>query len=250
MSFKETMIKNRTWIMVGMGITGLIGSGVRAVTVTPKALLHLEEEKDILQTEELKPLDYVRACWKDYLPPITLALASTTLIISAQHINMKESALLAGACAATEQAFRAYADKTLEVVGEEKVEEIKHAITKDRMERVLPPQTDILAQIDNGDVLCFEGFSGRYFYSTREKIRGAENNLIQLLRDNQIISLNDYYFEIGLDDTSMGNEMGWSYQDGFKIRVDGDVSKNGQPCLYIEPAMFPDTNYETNYRSY
>ena len=35
------------------------------------------------------------------------------------------------------------------------------------------------------------------------------------IRDRMYISLNDFYYEIGLDNIKLGDELGWNIDDGY-----------------------------------
>ena len=68
---------------------------------------------------------------------------------------------------------------------------------------------------DKGNTLCFDSLSGRYFKSDIDKIKRAVNNLNRELTYDMYVSLNDFYDELDLDHTKIGDELGWNLDDGL-----------------------------------
>ncbi|MBQ5562679.1 MAG: hypothetical protein IIT39_04770 [Clostridia bacterium] len=60
-----------------------------------------------------------------------------------------------------------------------------------------------------GDTLCYETLSGRYFYSDIEKIRAAVNRANKIILEESYISLNEFYDELDLGHTGIGDSIGW-----------------------------------------
>ena len=67
-SVKTSVSKHSPEILTGIGIAGMITTTVLAVRATPKALKLIEEKKDELSVDKLKPIDTVKATWKCYIP--------------------------------------------------------------------------------------------------------------------------------------------------------------------------------------
>lgn len=53
--------------------------------------------------------------------------------------------------------------------------------------------------------------SGRYFKSDIEKLKRAANDLSRRMLDEGYISLNDFYYEIALPETKLGDELAWYF---------------------------------------
>ena len=59
-------------------------------------------------------------------------------------------------------------------------------------------------------------------------------------------SLNDFYDEIGLSHTDMGDELGWSIEDGLlDIDFGSQITDDGEPCIVLHYNISPKYNYYT-----
>ena len=58
------------------------------------------------------------------------------------------------------------------------------------------------------------------------------------------ISLNEFYDEIGLKYTKIGDDLGWNIDKGL-IDVDfsAQLNGNGDPCLVLDYQIIPNYNY-------
>lgn len=241
--------KHSPEILTGIGIAGMVTATVLAVRATPKALMLIEREKERLNEENgdgeasdvgsLSPKETVRVCWKSYIPATATGAASILCLIGASAVSMKQKAALATACALSETAFRDYREKAAEVVGEKKEQSIRDAVAKEKIEENPPGNCEIIPT-KKGDTLCYDAVSGRYFKSDMEKIRRAENELNRRMMDEMYISLNDFYYEIGLPGISIGEGLGWNIDRGFMdLSFSSQLADDGTPCLAIDYLVSP-----------
>lgn len=229
-------------LLIGVGIFGMLTTTVMAVKATPKAIRLIDEAKEE-KGEELSKLEVVKASAVVYIPPVVTAVASTACIIGASKINYKRNAALATAYAISEAALTEYKDKVIETIGEKKELEIQNAIDKDRIDRNPVSQNEVFLT-EKGNTLCFDLTSGRYFRSDIDKIKNAIQDLNFQMMDDMWVSLNDFYSAIGLRETSIGDELGWSVSDGLiKPRFSSQLADDGTPCLVIKYNVKPDYNY-------
>ena len=77
-----------------------------------------------------------------------------------------------------------------------------------------------------------------------EEIKSAINVLNRHLIDTHYISLNDFFDEIGLANTRLGEELGWNLDDGL-IDVDfsTQLAEDGTPCLVVDYLVAPRYDY-------
>ena len=77
-----------------------------------------------------------------------------------------------------------------------------------------------------------------------DKIKKAENELNRQMRDEMYISLNDFYYEIGLDNIKLGDELGWNINDGYiDLSFSSQLTSDETPCLVIDYAVAPRYDY-------
>lgn len=241
---KNLVTRYSSEILVATGIVGMLTTTVIAVKATPKAMQLIEEAKEE-KGEELTKLETVKAAAKVYIAPAITAVTSTACIIGASKINRKRNAALATAYAISEAALNEYKDKVVATIGEKKEREIQDAIAKDDIDRA-PVHTKEVFLTDNGNTLCYDVMSGRYFRSSMESLKSAICDLNFQMMDDVWVSLNDFYDTIGLKQTQQGDLLGWSVTDGkIQPRFSSQISEKGEPCLVLKYNIAPSYNYRS-----
>ena len=225
-------------ILIGFGLAGMLTSTVLAVKATPKALDILERED-----RELSKVDKVKLTWKCYAPAAVGYCVSAACIIGANSVNAKRNAVLAGAYKLSETALLEYRDKVTEVLGEEKEKEIRDSIAEDRVNKAERKSEVIIA--GKGDTLCYDMHSGRYFKSNMDEIKRKLNEINYKLMQDNILSVNDFYDQIGLDPISTGYDFGWLVDDGLiRLYFTSTLTEDGQPCLAVHFDNMPRMGYD------
>ena len=202
---------------MGMGIAGMITTTVFAVKATPKAVQLLEEKKNELEVENLPPVEVVKTTWKCYIPAAVSCAAAIACLVGSNSVNARRHAALATAYKLSETAFAEYRDSVTEVVGEKKERSIRDKVSEKQIKETPVNKTDIIVT-GKGKTLFFDPLSHRYFYSSIEKIRKAENTLNKEINTDPFDSgrtVNDFYEEIGIPTTSTGDALGWNLNIGL-----------------------------------
>lgn len=244
---KRTVVKHSPEILTGIGIAGMCTSTVLAVKATPKAMALIEEEKKVLEVDELTPLETVKATWKVYLPAAITGAMSVTCLIGASATNAKRNAALATAYKISETALTEYKEKVVETIGEKKEKQIREEIDKDRVKKN-PVSNATVYVASNGATLCYDALSGRYFQSDMETIRRAINVINRRMMDEMSMSLSEFYDEIDLEHTKVSDEIGWSIDDGYiDLEFSSQITDDGRPCLVIDFDKAPKYNYHKLY---
>ena len=244
-SAERVLTKYSPGILTGIGITGMIGATFMAVKATPKALYLIEAKKEESEVEELTPIDTIKTCWKCYIPATLTTVASTACLIGASTVSAKRNAALATAYSISEAALREYQEKVVEVVGEKKEKAVRDAVAKDQIERDPVTKSEVVIIDSNSNTLCYEPLSGRYFKSTIDKIKKAEIKLDRQMIQEMYVSLNDFYWEIGLDGTDLGDKMGWNLSKGYMdLSFSSQLADDGTPCAVIVYGIPPVYDYQ------
>lgn len=253
---KLTMTKHSPEILTGIGIAGMVTTTVLAVKATPKALYLLEEaRKEKIDNQvasgvpyeevknELETMEKVKAAYKPYIPVFITGALSISCLIGASSVHLRRNAALATAYKLSETALSEYKEKVIETVGEKKEKVIKDNIAKSKIEKDPVSKKEIFIT-KKGETLCYDAITGRYFKSDIEEIKKAINVLNRNLIDTHYISLNDFFDEIGLANTRLGEELGWNLDDGL-IGVDfsTQLAEDGTPCLVVDYLVAPRYDY-------
>lgn len=239
------LVKHSPEILTGIGITGMITAGVMAVKATPKALdllseIHEKEEELELDKKEVSK-EILTKVAPVYIPSVLITALSATCLISATSVNNRRTAALATAYSLSETALKEYQEKVIETFGEKKEHAVRDAIAKDKIERNPVSNNEVIIT-KRGDTLCYDTISGRYFRSDMDKIKKIENELNRRLLSEMYISLNEFYYELGLQCTRNGHDLGWNVDDGLiNIRFSAQIAEDDTPCIVI------DYNYAPRY---
>lgn len=241
----RVLTKYSPGILTGIGITGMIGATFMAVKATPKALYLIETKKEEAEVEELTPVETIKTCWKCYIPATLTTVLSAACLIGASTVSAKRNAALATAYSISEAALREYQEKVVEVIGEKKEKVVRDAVAKDQIERDPVTKSEVVIIDSNSNTLCYEPLSGRYFKSTIDKIKKAEIKLDRQMIQEMYVSLNDFYWEIGLDGTDLGDKMGWNLSKGYMdLSFSSQLADDGTPCAVIVYGIPPVYDYQ------
>lgn len=243
LSLKTAIKKHSPEILTGIGIAGMITTTVMAVRATPKALILIEERKEKIGAEKLEAMDMIKTAWACYIPAAITGTLSVACLIGASSVNARRNAALATAYTLSESALKDYQGKVIEMFGDKKNEAVKDAVAKDKVEKN-PVITREVIITEKGNTLCYDAISGRYFKSDIEKIKKAECELNRQMLDDMYVSLNDFYYEIGLDSVKLGDELGWNVDSGYiDLSFSSQLASDGTPCLVIDYSVAPRYDY-------
>ena len=244
-SAERVLTKYSPGILTGIGIAGMIGATFMAVKATPKALYLIETKKEETEVEELTPVETIKTCWTCYIPATLTTVLSAACLIGASTVSAKRNAALATAYSISEAALREYQEKVVEVVGEKKEKAVRDAVAKNQIERDPITKSEVVIIDSNSNTLCYEPLSGRYFKSTIDKIKKAEIKLDRQMIQEMYVSLNDFYWEIGLDGTDLGDKMGWNLSKGYMdLSFSSQLADDGTPCAVIVYGIPPVYDYQ------
>lgn len=242
-TMKSGLTKHSPEILIGLGVAGLLGTTVLAVRETPKVLKLLENKKNELDVEKLSVKDTVKTVWKNYIPCAVLAVTSVACIVGASNISARRNAALAAAYAIGNKAFSDYKEEVINLLGEEKEKEIKERVA-DKLLKENPVTSKEVIITDNNEHLCYDEITGRYFKSSQNKIKEAQNVINDRLRDEMWVSLNDLYYELCLPNVRVGDDLGWNVDDGYlDIILSSRIAEDGTPCLTLDYSIGPRYDY-------
>jgi hypothetical protein len=240
------MQKHKPEILTGIGLAGMITTTVMAVKATPKALDLMAEVKEKHEHEEDRTefaKDVFTKVAPVYIPSVILGAASIACIIGASTVNYRRNAALATAFSLSESALKEYQDKVTETIGEKKERVVRDAVAKDQVERVPVGATEVIVT-GKGNTLFFDPLSSRVFTSDIETIKKAQNELNRRMLSENYISLNEFYYEIGLSGNEVGEILGWNVERGY---IDLDLGSatvfDNKPCIVVAHDRRPDYRY-------
>lgn len=236
-------VKHTPEILVGIGITGMITTTVLAVGATPKALILIDEKKKEEGIDELSPLEVVKTTWKCYVPAAVTGTLSVACMIGGSSVSARRNAALATAYKLSETALTEYREKVIDTIGERKERDIRDKVDKSRVEKNPVSKSEVFIT-EKGNTLCLDYYSGRYFKSDIEQIKKAVNELNRTMLADMYVSLNEFYDELGLDHTSIGDQVGWKVDDGLiELDFSSQIADDGTPCIVLNYRVAPKHDF-------
>lgn len=255
--FKEKVLgANPTTILTGMGVTGVVTTAYLASRASFKAAELIEKEThrridtSMLPPKDVEPkmtnMDKFKLVWPLYVPPVSVGATTITAIIMSNHSASKRIAALTVASGISERALTEYKAKVLEKIGQNKEMAIRDEIAQERVANT-PTSKEVLV-IGAGDVLCFDILTGRYFLSTVEKIRQAENKINYEILNHMYASLSMFYDLIDIPPTPYSDTVGWNgLTERFEVQFSTVMSPDNRPCIAIDFAHLPIAEYTKLY---
>lgn len=249
----HALAKNSPTLLTGLSVAGLVTTPVLAVRATPKALEIITNErleradkdkKFIYGSTPIPKMEILKLTWKCYVSSAIMGGLTIACIIGAHALHLRKQAALAGACSLTVTALREYQAKVIETIGENKAREIKEEMYKDKLRNDPVGSKEVLIA-GQGEMLCYDVLSGRYFKSDIETVRKAQNDLNRDLMNEMWVDLNAVYDALGLPPTRLGAELGWSVNDSLiEFKFSTQIADNGAPCLVIDYEVTPGQDYQ------
>lgn len=256
---QQLLTENASTLLTAGGVVGTVGTAILTGRASFKAAeiirekevdelaLELQKDEPAVHTMGLDKKTKVFLVWPLFLPPIGLGGVTITSIVMAHRISAAKAAALAVAYGLIERDFEEYKEKALEKLGIGKEQKLRDEIAQDRVTNN-PPDGQIVI-LAGGDVLCFDMLTGRYFRSTVENIKKAENRLNTAMLNHDYASLTEFYEEIGLPPTSYTDEVGWNLaRDGsLEVRFSTAMSTDDKPCISVDFNTAPHPDYIQRY---
>lgn len=232
--------KNSSSILTGCGIAGIVVTAVTAVYATMEASEKINDAEEVKQ-EPLTNKEVVKVAWKSYIPVAIAGVSSAACFVGAQTINTRRNMALATLYSMTANNFSDYREAVVKKLGEKKEEEVRDEVSRKQLEKNPVSSSEVI--IGDGDTLCYDSWSGRYFKSSIEKIRGAVNTINHDLNSELTIPLNDFYFLLHLPTVKAGDKAGWNIDKPMKVYFSSQIAENNEPCIVINYYTEPMEDY-------
>lgn len=239
---KKLVADNSPAILTAVAVVGVVTTAILVAKAAPKA--HI----DLLNEESERPgeadlTDKILLTYKYYIPAVATGTATIACIIGANTISSKRSAALASAYGLTELAFKEYREKVIEQVGEKAETKVHDAVMKDVVDR-LPDGGQIIVT-DGGSQLFLDRYTERLFDSDMETVRGAVNDINEIIFADMYASLNDFYRLLGVPTSTVGEELGWTTDVPLRVRYSTQLYKGKRAAVVIDFEKAPVRGYNT-----
>ena len=232
-SIVDFSIKNGH-IITGVGAcVGVVVTAVLAYKTRPKIDAIMEEQKEKMdEVNELRdnpdvPEEEIKKAEKEVTmetikrvvpavaPVVFAGIATIGINTWSIVIGEKKITNLTAAAAISEAAYKELYDKTKDIVGEEKAQEIQQEIAQDRVTKLFGDDGELVESIAlqgiGGDQLFYDYMTGRIFKSDVHAIIRACETLNHKITSGKeaYLEYNEFFIEMDLNPVGAGDGYGW-----------------------------------------
>lgn len=236
-------IDNSPTILTSFGVVGAITTAYLAGKASFEAsdIIRLKEGAEGYADDPKERLKHrFRLVWRLYIPAGTMLAATTACIIGANRVGARRAAGLAAAYSITEKTLDEYKAKVVEKIGERKEAAIHDEIAQDRVNEYKEGVEIYGAEVGE---LAYDIFSDRFFRSSVEGIRAAENSFNYALIHDGYASLAELYRILDIPAPAYTEQIGWNSDRMLEIKIASTLTPTGKPCLAMEFRQEPSPDY-------
>lgn len=247
------LAENASTALTAGGVVGTVATAVLSVRAGMKAqqIISQEEQERVeaarLTTPEGETIEIVMMTktekatkiWPHFIPPVVTGTGTIAAIIMADRMSAKKAAALAAAYGVAQGQLDEYKAKMLEKLGVQKSEKAQAEMADERMQnsKASPSQVIIIGE----NVLCYDQPTDRYFQSSMEQVRTAENKANREVLERGYYGASEFYNELGLEGTTWSDDVGWTKP--FQLEYSHVPAPDGRPCLAIDFSRLPNSDY-------
>lgn len=239
--------KHSPEILAGVGVVGVVASGVMACKATLKLndiLDECKETRDKIKEVEENPefedryspedakkdltVNYMQTSMKIaklYAPAVLLGSASLGCLLASNDILRKRNAALSAAYMTVDKGFKEYRQRVAERFGEEVEKEIRYnikaqeiettVVNEDGSEAVVKETVNVMDPNLYSDYARFFDEASPYWQNDPEYnlmfLKAQQQYANDLLKSRGRLFLNEVYEMLGIDKTKAGQIVGWVY---------------------------------------
>lgn len=249
---QELVQENATTLLTAGGVVGTVATAILAGRASFKAAdiireeelkhIHPEGTTDVLEgdTMGLRRRDKVLMIWPLFIPPVLTGGATIGSIVLANRMSAQRAAALAAAYGLTQKQLEEYKGKVAEKLGVQKTQKLEDELAQDRVNNASGSQQIVIV---DGEVLCFDEPTGRFFTSTMDAINKAVNSVNAEILHHDHASATHFYEELGLPPTTWTDEVGWNTDQLVELKISTTMSPDDKPCIAIDFKTLPKLEY-------
>lgn len=235
---------NSPVILTAVGVTGICATAV----LTARAAYRVGKDvnaghyEPIMEGQAPEVYDFktlVQTYWKEFVPPAGVGLITILAVIGSNRVSTSRAVALATAYSISEQTFDSYRKKVIERIGEEQDQLVRAEVAQEKIDK----HEGMSVFISDGKHLCYDEFTDRYFESTVEDIKKAQNDTNYQMLHEGYASLSDFYQRVGLPATSMSEEVGWTSDKQLEVAISSILAPSGKPAVSIGFHVRPVRDY-------
>jgi len=246
---QQLLQENASTLLTAGGVVGTVTTAVLACRAGFKAAEVIDEKTESYLSHTLDsegnpatlPLkEKVFLVWPYFIPPVLTGSATIGSIIMANRMSAQKAAALAAAYGLAEGRLNEYKEKIAEKLTPAKEQKLQDELAQERVDKT-PGANQII--VVEGEVLCFDQPTGRYFRSTMESINKAINSTNAEIIHHDYASASYFYEELGLPATTWTDDVGWNTDQLVDLTISTVMSDDNRPCIAIDFKTLPKLDY-------
>lgn len=232
--------RNAPAIATTLAIVSATATTVLAVNAGMSTRERLDAYKLNDELAEPSTTEKIKQTWKIYIPTAVMLASTITSIVALHRVGLNREASALALYKVSEQAFSRYRNKVVEKLGEDSEKVVRESVAQDTI-NANPPGNAVV--VVNGEVLCCDTYSGRYFTSSMESINRAVNDFNLKIIHEDYASLTEFYELMGLDPNGSSDDVGWMTDALLEVSFSSVLTPDGRPCLAVDFRNAPVVNY-------
>lgn len=185
-----------------LNINAILGVIFTAISCHNGTIKDIDEYSDSMSTKE-KIKHYIKC----YGPTVAFASGTIFSIFLSNHISQKEKYDLMMELIKARNSYTKLRGSVNGIDSEQRTKVIKSILPEDVPKDIYDSRTELK--------IFWEEYSGEFIYKTIEEVLKAEYNFNKKLSVVGYASLNDFLNELGIEEITCGNEIGWNINDGY-----------------------------------
>lgn len=232
----QTIKSNSPEILTALGVSGVVTTSYLVAKASFRAARVIEQSESQGGThsdpkERFK--ERTKLVWKLYIPAGLSGAATCACVLGASRAGARRTAAAVTAYTLTERAFSDYKDKVVETIGDHKEQRVRDELAQEKVLKNPEGSNQVLIA-GSGKVLCCEGYTGRYFQSTMEDLRRAQNDVNARAIGGLYVTLSYFYDLLNLKHTSISGNVGWDSTRQMELDFHATLTEQGEPCMVFE----------------
>lgn len=217
--------ENGSVILSSFAGIGVIGTAYLASKAT------YQVARDIEPTHRNDKKTLVKRYWKLYIPAGISATSTIICIAAANRVESRKVIAAQSALAVTQRVYSEYREHVVDELGEKKEQVIRDKMAEKQVHASPPSAKDGLLIMGQGNVLCCELHTGRYFGSDMMLLKKAENEVNSKILKHDVATLDDLYYIIGLNPITESSHQGWTSEKLLELEFHPILTEDERPCL-------------------
>lgn len=233
---KSVITANSPVLLLGTTIAGVVTTGVLSAKAGWKARGIVDDymlpDEEGRSPGELTFQEKAQLTWMCYATAGISGAGTIAAAVGTHTIHTKRANAMAALYAVTSNKLDDMSAKAEELLGPKKTQQLHNEVSQKAIDRN-PVENSEIILLDDGDELCYDEWSGRYFKSSMAKLEHAINMVNRTLVSSsggEDVSLNELYEWLGLPYIKMGNDFGWSGEP-IEGRFGATTAADGRPTI-------------------